>query len=63
MREYIILGVTDDEYELPMSSFLSVKEMAKSLCVSLNHAYCMLCRKSKHKETNLRYIKVEVEEC
>ena len=59
-KEFIIMGVTCDQYELPVKTYLSIEEMCEDLHIKKDKAYNMLASKSQYRRTKLRYIKVKV---
>lgn len=61
-KKYIILGVTCDEYELPMATYSTISEMAQDLNITNKQVYTLLHHKSKSNKTNLKYIKIKLGE-
>lgn len=53
--EYVILGVTADEYELPLCLYTSYEQLAKRFGISKSSAYSMVSRGSKNRKTKLKY--------
>ena len=61
-KEYIILGVTADEYELPVITYSTISEMANDLNITNKQVYTLLHHKRTSNITNLKYIKIKLGE-
>lgn len=53
----VIIGVTNDEYELPVKVYLSIKEMSEDLNVNIKRCYDLIHKKCVHRGTNLKFYK------
>lgn len=53
----IIIGVTNDEYELPVKIYTSYQEMSDDLKISVKRCYDLINKKQEHKKTNLKFYK------
>ena len=59
-QKYFIIGVSNDEYELPKVIYENMDEMQLSLNVNRKRVYDLLCRKCVHKKTNTKYVKISL---
>lgn len=53
----VIIGVTNDEYELPVKVYLSIKEMSEDLQINMKRCYDLIHKKCLHRKTNLKFYK------
>lgn len=58
MKEYVILAVSNDKFELPEAIYLNYKEMAKRLKLSLKNCHSIVSKGGVYKKTNCKFIKV-----
>lgn len=57
-NNYVVLAVPNDEYELPVKVYLSLKEMANDLNITMNRVYNFIYCGYTYRKTNLKYIRV-----
>lgn len=53
----VIIGVTNDIYELPVKVYLSLQEMSEDLNVNIKRCYDLIHKKCVHRKTNLKFYK------
>lgn len=61
VRNQVILEVTNDEFSLPVRVYLSTREMANDLKITINNAQSKITRASKSKY-GTHYIRVRFTE-
>lgn len=57
-EDFVIQGVTNDKYELPVIQFDSYIEMSQKLKRVVEHCYCMVSKQTICREYNCKFIKI-----
>jgi hypothetical protein len=60
MKDYILLGVTPDELELPTVLFEDYNQMANALKITMQNCRVKVCSKAIDSKLNLRFVKVHL---
>ena len=60
-QEHLIVAYSNDEYELPVRTYMSCQELADELDLTLNRVYQILHYGTVYKKTNCKYMRVRLD--